>query len=268
MDWQRLYHLRKAALVLGAIGILTSLRATAASYYYPTAELMTTDFTEQQWGSGTLQGRTRLPDDSVRFNLQLGTSQDSGKTVIGDEWPVSAAAELDWDGGYLPNSPDEDHAAPHDNVSIYGWDGIRLPLAYEAGAGPITVKLFMNTGLTGVSGYPSRDITNNTGWTGVSQVLDIGDETTLNLDFSNAQASNANDNKYPHSGAGENWRDGTWHTINERDLREVTNMGFEVYGPAGVQTTLRVLNIPEPRLLFIGALALLSLLRIPLHNRR
>lgn len=227
-----------------------ALDASGAYYQCPVEELMNAEFTAEAWGSGTLDNRTLLPSgDNVRFTITLGDEVDGGKTVIGDEWPVSASAGLEWDGGYLPNDPSDPHASPHHNVSIYGWDGIVMPVRYESGSGPITMKLFMNTGMTGGSGYPSGDYRNNTAWTGVAQTITVGSSAELTLDFASAQTWGAGDNPYPHSGYGEAWEDGTWHAINERDLREVTNMGFEIYGPANSQIVLSVYTIPEPHVL-------------------
>jgi hypothetical protein len=115
------------------------------------------------------------------------------------------------------------------------------------------MKLFMNTGMTGPSGFPSSTWQNDTAWTGPEETLSVGELATLVLDFDNAQAWNAGDNPAPHSGSGEGWGNGEWHAINERDRREVTNMGFEVYGPADAQIVLRI--IPEPG---TGILALLA----------
>ncbi len=221
---------------------------------------MDAQFATQAWGSGTLDTRQLLADDSVVLGLTLGTAGDAGKTALGDSWPVAAAASLAWDGGYLPGDPDEPHAQSHANVSIAEWQGIQLPVLYAAGSGEITLKLFMNTGMTGPSGYPVSSWQNDTAWGGQAVTLAVGQTAVLNLDFDLAQAWNAADNPSPHSGAGEAWLDGAWHAVNERDRREITNLGFEVYGPAGAGITLRLNFIPEPLTAHVLAAAAAMLL--------
>ncbi len=247
--------MRWILFIIGLVVVAaTSPGRAGVDYTFPTAELMSAEFAAQSWGSGTLSGRTANADGSVSFIFTLGTAADAGKTVIGDQWQISSAAGLAWDGGYLPGTPDEPHAAEHDNVSIYDYTGIRLPVGYVSGPGPITMKLFMNTGMTGPSGYPVSDYRNNTAWTSAAVSMVAGAGAELRLDFSSAQAWGAADNPAPHSGAGEAWADGSWQAINERDLREVTNFGFEIYGPAGAEVILVVYQpIPEP----VAALGLL-----------
>jgi len=230
-----------------------------ASYTYPTGELMDAQFSHQIWGTGTLDGRAELPDQSVEFAVTLGTGD--GKTVIGDDWQVAASAGLGADDGWYPGDPGDPHALPHSDVSIAAWDSIALNVLYASGTGPIDMKLFMNTGMTGPSGYPVSTWQNNTAWTGPPQTLAVGEMATLVLDFDNAQAWSAGDNPYPHSGNGDGWTDGEWYAVNERDLREVTNLGFEVYGPADSAIVLRLNVIPEPGTgltLFAAGAALLS----------
>ena len=234
--------------------------AGAQSYIYPDAELMNTEFHAQIWGSGTLDSNQDLPGQGVRLWITLGKAVDGGKTVIGDDWAVASTAGLAWDGGYYPNDPGDPHALPHDNVSIAAWDGIEMMVRYVSGPADIEMKLFMNTGMTGPSGYPSDDGRNNTAWTGQSQALSVGGIATLELDFDNAQTWGAADNPYPHSGSGAGWADGTWRAINQRDRREVTNMGFEVYGAGYEQQIVLDVSIPEPAtagLLIAGGIAAL-----------
>ena len=243
-------------LLSGVCGI-----ASGGSYIYPDAELMNSEFKSQIWGSGTLDGRQDIAGQGVRFWITLGTAGDGGKTVIGDSWAVASTAGLGWDGGYYPDDPNDPHAAAHDNVSIADWDKVEVTVRYVSGPADIEMKLFMNTGLTGPSGYPSNDWHNNTAWTGQSQALSIGGIATLVLDFDNAQTWGAADNPYPHSGSGLGWADGTWHAINQRDRREVSNMGFEVYASGGYEQQIVLdVSIPEPAtagLLIAGGIAFL-----------
>jgi len=215
---------------------LTPSLVRASVYCFPDAELL--NFVEQDWSTGSLE--PGYPQDiagpGVRFMATLGS-----KTAFGDNWPIEPDAGLGSDGG-------------HNNVSIDAWDGIKMPVRYVAGSGDIQVRLFMNTGLTGPSGTPKNDWTNDTFWQGPLTTMSVGDVGTLHLDFSNAEVWNAADNKSPHSGAGEDWINGTWHAINERDLNEVTNLGFEIIGPSGQQITLDVNIIPEPATIAIWSL--------------
>lgn len=237
-------------------------------YIYPQAELM--NFQHQTWSQGSLDaGYPQNPSGpSVRFVINLGENP-SEQTAIGDNWPIEPAAGLEWDGGYYPGDPSNPHASAHDNVSIAAWDGIQMPVKYLSGPGDIQLRLFMNTGLTGSSGYPANDADNDTRWQGPMTTFSVGDLSTLTLDFSNAEVWGANDNKAPHSGAGENWGDGTWRAINERDLREVTNLGFEVFGPAAARIELDANAVPEPGTISMWAVMfLLAALGICLSRLR
>lgn len=248
-------RLRMLAALLVAAGL--SPPAGAADYVYPDAELMNAAFATEPWGSGSLVGRDDLPGPGVRFRIELGTAADNGKTVIGDDWPVASTAGLAWDdgGGY---------AAAHDNVSIAAWDRIAVPVRYVSGPGDAAVKLFMNTGLTGPSGYPPSDWHNNTAWTGAPLTLSVGETATLILDFDNAQAWGIGDNPFPHTASGLSLPDGTWYAVNDRDRREVTNLGFEVYDASGQgagQEIVLDLSIPEPATLSLLAAGGILLLR-------
>jgi hypothetical protein len=237
-------RLRPLAL-FAAMVLMSAATSSASVYLFPDEELLSSDFQTEPWGSGHLVGKEDLVEGGVQITLRLGLHADEGKTVVGDDWPVAAAAGLGWDGGYLPNDPSEPHAQPHSNVSINQWKRMALPVRYVAGGGPIRIKLFMNTGLTGPSGYPENDWRNNTAWVSAQVHLEVGESATVVLDFDNAQVWGASDNPAPHSGHDLGWADGTQHAINERDRHEVTNVGFETYGPAE-QTIVLELNPPLP----------------------
>ena len=244
-------------LLSGVCGV-----SSGGSYIYPDAELMNSEFQTQIWGSGALDSRLDTAGQGVRFWITLGTAGDGGKTVIGDSWSVASTAGLGWDGGYYPNDAGDPHASPHDNVSIADWDKVEVTVRYVSGPADIEMKLFMNTGLTGPSGYPSSDGNNNTAWIGQSLALSVGDVATLELDFDSAQTWGASDNPYPHSGSGLGWADGTWHAINQRDRREVSNMGLEVYGTGYEQQIVLDVSIPEPATaVFLSAAGIAALLR-------
>jgi len=236
--------LRPFSLAVGVV-LTCAVTLSAGFYVFPDEELMSSGFQTEPWGSGQLVDKEDLPEGGVRVTLRLGSHADQGKTVVGDDWPVAATAGLAWDGGYLPNGPSEPHAQPHSNVSINHWQRIALPVRHVAGSGPVAIKLFMNTGLTGPSGYPANDWRNNTAWVSAQVQLEAGEAATVVLDFDDAQVWGASDNPLPHSGHGLDWPDGTQHPINERDRHEVTNLGFEAYGPAG-ETILLELNPPLP----------------------
>jgi len=235
----------RPATIAGIVAslLLFSAIAGAEPYVYPDTELLNSQFGTEPWGSGSLDACQALSGQGVRFWITLGTAADNGKTVLGDDWPVAATAGLAWDdgGGY---------AQPHDNVSMAAWDRIELIVRYVSGPGPIAMKLFMNTGLTGPSGYPSNDWRNNTAWVGSVEALAVGDLATLVLDFDNAQGWGIEDNPLPHTAAGLNLADGTWYSVNDRDRREVTNMGFEVYDASGMGADAAVVVdaniVPEP----------------------
>ena len=219
------------------------LRAASPVYWFPDAELMNTAFETERWGTGYLQSREDLPGEGVRFVLILGSADDSGKTVIGDEWQVAGTAGLAWDGGYYPNDPGGPHAQPHDNVSIAAWTRLALRVKLSGRFGQVSMRLFMNTGMTGPSAYPPNDARNNTAWLSPPIRIGAGETKVLVLDFEAAEARGAADNPWPHSGHGENWPDGSVRAINERDRREITNIGLEVYGTAGAEVTLDI-NTP------------------------
>lgn len=233
-----------AVLLLCAVGSVTPFARAEPVYRLPEAELLSSDFNTEPWGSGSLTSREDLPGAGVRFTVRLGSATDNGKTVIGDEWPVAATAGLAWDGGYLPNDPGSPHAQPHSNVDISGWARVAMRVTYLARAGEIRMRLFMNTGMTGPSGYPPNDARNNTAWLSPLVTVKAREPTLLVLDFNNAMAAGATDNPWPHSGYGEAWSNGTWHAINGRDRREITNIGFEIYGPANAVAGLDI-DLPD-----------------------
>jgi hypothetical protein len=230
------------ALLLGLLPF-AELRADSSVYWLPEAELLNSAFDTEPWGSGFLVSRQALPGQGVRFVLTLGSAGDGGKTVIGDEWQVAGTAGLAWDGGYYPNDPAGPHAQPHDNVSIAQWTRYALRVTLHGRFTEMSMRLFMNTGMTGPSAYPSNNWRNNAAWLSPVTRIKGGETKVLVLDFDAAEVYSAADNPWPHSGHGESWSDGTIHAINERDRREITNIGFEAYGTGGSEVTLDI-NTP------------------------
>ena len=111
---------------------------------------------------------------------------------------------------------------------------------------------------------PSPDPKNNTAWCGESVTLSPGDTKTLSLDFFKAQAWGITDNPYPHTGGGKSWADGKLYSINARDLREVTNIGFEIYdasGGAGAGKKIVLEILPEPATLMLLAFGAVAVIR-------
>lgn len=223
-----------------------------AVYSLPDAELLSSEFTKR-WGSGTLTSRTDT-GDGVRFNLTMGNASDDGKIGIGDNYPVSSAAGLLWDDEL------------HHFSSLAAYGSYQMVFRYDTGPAnsELNLCLYMNTGLTGPSGYPSNDLTNNTYWQGAQGeaeygwiTIALGETVTVNLDFDNAWADGINDNQDPHTGGDLGWADQDWYTINMRDRHEISHLGFQVadfdHDALGSAVSLHVSGVPTP-----GAFVLLG----------
>jgi hypothetical protein len=113
---------------------------------------------------------------------------------------IESTAGLAWDGGYLPGSPNDPHASAHDNTSIAGWDGIEMRVKYLSGPGDIQMRLFLHTGLTGASAYPSNDATNDSKWDGALQTLSVA-TSSLAARFALYPRRSSGDNLWPPSGS-------------------------------------------------------------------
>ena len=179
-------------------------------YSFPDAEMM--HFLEAGWGSSSVSA-TDVPGDGVKFTLGL-----VDKTGTKDDWSIHSDAGLAYDS-----------VLNHANSSIAAWDMIQMKVTVLSGptSSDLDIHLFMNTGLTGPSGDPSNDLTNDTFWGGNWINVGVGESATLTLDFSSAEAWNITDNKIPHTGGGLNWPAGAQYAINNRDLHEVSSLGFE-----------------------------------------
>lgn len=245
---------------VAALLALTVLRlapcALGTPYTLPDAELLSAQFIQLagfSTSSSTLDGKADVPGPGVAFLVTLAGADD-GKIGIGDPWPADPAAGFGWD-------PVLSHF-----TSLNGYDRYQMTVTYADGpaGSDIDVGLFLNTGLTGPSGFPSSDLTNDTFWAGPWETLSLGESTSLSLIFAAAEAYNITDNKVPHTGGGLGLADGFLYAINTRDRFEISNIGLQIADfdgdVLGSQITL-LLNIPEPTTLTLLALGGLGLRR-------
>ena len=244
--------------VVGVLLVAGGAARGAGVYTFSDAEMM--HLVEVQWGTSAV-AVLDVPGVGVRFDLDLADTGD-GKTGTKDDWPVHSDAGLGYDAGWYPNDPNLPHAQAHNNVSIAAWGRVEMKATVLSGpaGGGVDLHLFLTTGMTGPSAYPSNDLTNDTFWGGDWVTVPVGGSAVLTMDFADCQAWNLADNKYPHTGGGLAWADGGRYAINARDLREVTAIGLEFadfdgdLGGAPVQVLLT--PVPEPAtlaLLLTGA---------------
>lgn len=252
---QRYWPTRSVTVVVVFLALVSiTVLANASVYVLPDAELMHDGF-YLQWGTGsTLAKSYPTEGPGVLFDVKL-----AAKTGIGDNWPVDSLAGLA-----------EDPVLGHDNTSLADYSGYQMVVQYLSGpeGSDIDFHLFMNTGLTGGSGEPSNESTNNTFWGGAWVNIPLGQTVTLTLDFDNAEAWNISDNKSPHTGGGLGWANGGWYAINDRDRHEVSNIGIEIADFDGdvsggqIELLLNAPNpippIPEPASLAIWCLLILT----------
>lgn len=246
--------------------------ATVNPYALPDAELMDSGFNPlYSDGGSALISRTDVPGSGVHFDLTMaGNDLNDGKIGLGDPYPTSSNAGF---GDDLNPYTGSTH-----RTSLSAFDSYQMVIRYDAGpvGSTLNISLIMNTGLTGVSAYPSSDGTNDTFWAGAWTTLGLGETKTLTLDFGSAEAWNISDNKAPHTGGGEAWTNGGWYAINDRDRNEITNIGLQIADFDGdvlghsVTLHLNAQPVPAPAglaLLSLGS-GLVVLLRRRLHGCR
>ena len=193
------------------------------AYRIPDAELMDTGQFLKLWGDAdaSVGPRTDLAGEGVLYSVDLGAGA-AGSIAIGDNWELSSNLALDWDdgGGY--------HVGHYTSLAAYGC--YEMVVSYVDGpvGSTIDVSLFLNTGLTGPSGFPSDETSNDTFWRGGSITIAQGETKVVRLDFSSAKASNISDNQVPHTGGGLGWPEEYLYAINDRDRHELTNIGIEI----------------------------------------
>jgi len=187
--------------------------------------------------SSTLLERTALAAGGVVYRIRL-EGAENGKIVVGDPWPTSSDAGFAWDYGL-------DHA-----TSLPAYGCYEMVVYYRSGpAEHINVCLFLNTGLTGPSGYPSSDSTNDTYWDSDWTTISLGQQVTLRLDLNNARANNISDNKVPHTGGGKGLANWSRYAINNRDRQEISNIGIQIADFDGYESGTEIeieLNGPAP----------------------
>ena len=246
-------------LAVGALLLALAGLASAGPYYVPDAELAHPGFAVRwQDGGSMLLGKLDLPGPGVAFAALL---RNSGKLGIADDWPIEPAAGLAPDPG-VPGG-----CWPHDNSSLADYTSYRMLFTYAYGppGSDLDVNVFTNTGLTGLSAYPSWDWRNDTNWEAPSWVsVELGETVEVELDFAAAKAWGITDNPVPHTGGGLGWPDGGVYAINDRDLHEISKLGFQIAdfdGDTFGMPVVVVLNLPEPTTLVLLGLGALPLLR-------
>jgi len=225
-------------------------QAYAVPYVIPDYHLMNEDEFVKDWGDGSLDSRSYLSGQGVEYTITLGGSAD-GKTAFGDDWQLGI--NLDYD-------PVLWHW-----TSLAAYDSIAMNVRYVSGpvGTDVNMHIFMNTGLTGPSGFPSNEPDNNTFWGGAWANIALGEIVTVRLDFDLAEAWGAADNPEPHTQPPGGYTDGDLLAINMRDRNEVSHFGFEIADfdniLAGQQIVLELNIVPEPAgvvLLLLGLTAL------------
>ena len=221
--------------------IATVTLTVLPAYRIPDAELLNEEFevlTGWSGSSSTLLHRDDVDGEGVVYWMKL-EGEDHGKIVLGDPWPTSSDAGFGYDDvlGHW--------------TSLAGYGCYEMVVSYINGRAKsdIDVSLFLNTGLTGPSGYPSNDGTNDTYWDNGWTTLSLRETKTLRVDFNAARAFNISDNKEPHTGGGLSWPDEGWYAINYRDRNEISNIGFQVAdfdGDALGQPIQIALNVLDP----------------------
>ena len=226
---------------------LLSPAASAIPFTVPEAELLGAEWSAAAWGDSLT--RSDLPGPAVRFTFDLPAGVGAG---VKDDYPVAPAY-----GQVIPS---------HANGDFSPFDAFRLWVTNES-APPVLASLFINTGFTGPSGFPSNNPANDTFWQSPWTELAPGVPTLLQLSFNNAIPYHVEDNPPPHTQGGT---DGVAMPINALDITEVDAIGLQLYSPGGARVELAVepYVIPEPATLLLLGVSLGPLACVRLRRRR
>jgi hypothetical protein len=266
--------LSRGGVALAVVTLAVSLPHVFADpvYHLPDAELLSGQFGKlpgysTQGSTSTYDGRTDVAGPGVVYAMTL-SGGDNGKIGFGEPaWPLDLAAGLDPDPG-VPGG-----CEGHPNSSLAAYTSYEMWVTYLSGpvGSDINISLILNTGLTGPSGFPKNDSSNDTFWAGPWTTLALGETEKLVLNFSGAEAWNIYDNKAPHTGGGLHWTNGGTYAINDRDRHEISNIGLQIAdfdGDAfGSQITLH-LNVPEPLSMAFMASAFVGVVAWRRRHRR
>ncbi len=221
--------------------------AQATPFTVPETELLGAEWGAAAWG-GSLT-RSDLPGPAVGFTFSLPAGVGTG---VKDDYPVAPAY-----GQIIPS---------HANGDFSPFDAVWLWVTNENGPS-VLGSLFINTGFTGPSGFPSNNPANDTFWQSPWIELAPGVPTLLQLSFNNAIPYHVEDNPPPHTQGGT---DGVPMPINALDRTEVDAIGFQLYSPGGATVELAVepYVIPEPGTLLLLGISLGPLAVIRVRRRR
>lgn len=201
-------------------------------YRIPDLELLDDTEFMKLWGEdgSKIESRTAEPGGGVTYEITLATTND-GKIGIGDrwnDWGMGVYLDLDWD-------PELGHAT---SLAAYRCYEMQVHYLGVPDGSKIQVCLYLNTGLTGPSGFPSNEPDNDTYWQCDWVTIEKGGKATLQVDFNDALADHISDNPVPHTGGGLGWYDGFSYQINDRDRHELSNIGLQVIDGGGSPSTL------------------------------
>jgi len=226
-----------ACLAAAGVAILLcgSALAVPLTFTIPESKLLGGEFAVAAWGGPVL--RSDVPGPAVQFTFSDLNPDGAG---LKDDYPVDPIY-----GQILPS---------HANGDFSNFGGYTL-WARNLDADPIWLSLFINTGFTGPSGFPSDDPRNDTFWHSPWLLLPAGEAEVLFLDFAYAVPWHVEDNPWPHTQGGS---DGVPMAINLFDRTEVDAIGFQLFADKNPEAAILVApcSIPEPSTLILFSAAL------------